>query len=351
MDRFSTPWKLLAAAAALVAAGLVFDRPQARAADAPEETVGWRVDRPAPVKATVGEVVTVPVSIKVLPGHYIYREKTKFLGGGETADAAAANAKLVGDVTAWPATTKHFDKFQNREVEIYEEGTHTFPVPITPAAAGELSITLDVKSQACTHEFCLFPHTDHVTVAITAAAATKAKPTPTKRAEASPAATVAAVTPAASPAATVAAIASPTASAPRAALGTPSAGTLPPASLGSVFSDEAAMANLIRDRFLFALLIAFVGGLGISLTPCVYPMVPITISVIGAHSQDSRGKGFLLSLVYVAGICLVYSGLALVAGLSSKEFGFLLQSPWIRLGITGVFVGLAASMFGAFHLE
>lgn len=307
--------------------------------DAPTEQVGWRVSATAPATAVAGEPAIVPVEIKVLPGHYIYRESTKFAAG------KGATGIAIGSV-AYPRTTTKFDKYKNKDVEIYEEGSHIFSVPVTFETAGRTSLALDVKSQACTHEFCLFPTTQPATVELTVAAmaAKTPKPTPTSRTELSPkpsqTAAVAAPSPAPSPAA-VAAHATP------AAIASPASASVS----GSVFTDENRMAELIRTRFLFALLMAFAGGLAISLTPCVYPMIPITISIIGAQSAESRSKGFLLSLVYVGGICLVYSALALVAALSSKEFGFLLQSPWMRLGITGVFVALAASMFGAFHLE
>ncbi len=306
--------------------------------DAPTEQVGWRVSATAPATAVAGEPAIVPVEIKVLPGHYIYRESTKFAAG------KGATGIAIGSV-AYPKTTTKFDKYKNKDVEIYEEGSHIFSVPVTFETVGRTSLALDVKSQACTHEFCLFPTTQPATIELTVAAmaAKTPKPTPTSRAELSPKpSATAAVVAAQSP------VPSPTAATARA---TPAVIASPAAAAGSVFTDENRMAELIRTRFLFALMMAFAGGLAISLTPCVYPMIPITISIIGAQSAESRSKGFLLSLVYVGGICLVYSALALVAALSSKEFGFLLQSPWMRLGITAVFVALAASMFGAFHLE
>ena len=324
---------------ALFATALRAEIALAAEGDAPTEQVGWRVSATAPATAVAGEPVIVPVEIKVLPGHYIYRDSTKFAAG------KGATGIAIGSV-AYPKTTTTFDKYKNKDVEIYEEGSHVFAVPVTFETAGRTSVALDVKSQACTHEFCLFPTTQPATVELTVAAmaAKTPKPTPTSRTELSPmpspTAAVAAQSPVPSPAA-VAAHATP------AAIASPAAASLS----GSVFTDENRMAELIRTRFLFALMMAFAGGLAISLTPCVYPMIPITISIIGAQSAESRTKGFLLSLVYVGGICLVYSALALVAALSSKEFGFLLQSPWMRLGITAVFVALAASMFGAFHLE
>jgi thiol:disulfide interchange protein DsbD len=96
---------------------------------------------------------------------------------------------------------------------------------------------------------------------------------------------------------------------------------------------------------------AFVAGLATSLTPCVYPMIPITIGVIGARSAGRRSKGFTLSLLYVLGIAVTYSALGTSAALTGSLFGSVLQNTWVVGGIALVFVVMAMSMFGAFELQ
>jgi len=80
---------------------------------------------------------------------------------------------------------------------------------------------------------------------------------------------------------------------------------------------------------------AFVGGLGISFTPCVYPLIPVTIGFIGVRAGESRVRGFLLSLCYVTGLALTYAALGLIASLTGKIFGTFTQNA-----ITYFFVGI-----------
>ncbi|HVQ45459.1 MAG TPA: cytochrome c biogenesis protein CcdA [Gemmatimonadales bacterium] len=77
----------------------------------------------------------------------------------------------------------------------------------------------------------------------------------------------------------------------------------------------------------------FVAGLATSLTPCVYPMIPITAGILGGAGATgrSRGRTLALTLVYVLGLALVYSVLGLLAGLSGTLFGSVSSSPWALL--------------------
>jgi cytochrome c-type biogenesis protein len=90
---------------------------------------------------------------------------------------------------------------------------------------------------------------------------------------------------------------------------------------------------------------AFLGGVGISLTPCIYPLIPITVGYIGASSSGSKFKGFLLSLVYVTGIAITYSILGLFASLSGTIFGRLSSHPltYLLVGIVIILFGLSMS--------
>lgn len=100
---------------------------------------------------------------------------------------------------------------------------------------------------------------------------------------------------------------------------------------------------------LYAALTAFVGGLLVCLTPCVYPMVAITVSVFGARTETSRGRAMWLSTAFVLGIAAMFTPLGLIAGLTGSLFGSALSNPWVTIFIAIVFLGLAASMFGAFE--
>jgi thiol:disulfide interchange protein DsbD len=88
-----------------------------------------------------------------------------------------------------------------------------------------------------------------------------------------------------------------------------------------------------------------------SLTPCVYPLIPITVSIFGARRAGSRGQAMALSGLYVLGIATMYSSLGVLAALTGKAFGSVMQNPWVIGAVALVLAAMAASMFGAFELQ
>lgn len=95
---------------------------------------------------------------------------------------------------------------------------------------------------------------------------------------------------------------------------------------------------------------AFVGGLLTCATPCVYPMIAITVSIFGAKQAESRRQAILLSLSFVLGIAVLFTTLLVGAALTGSLFGSALQKWWVYVGIAIVMAAMAASMFGAFEL-
>src|SRR5206468_3266264 len=94
------------------------------------------------------------------------------------------------------------------------------------------------------------------------------------------------------------------------------------------------------------LLLVLVGGLALNLTPCVLPMIPINLAIIGAGAQaQSRSRGFLLGSAYGAAMAVVYGILGLVVILTAGTFGTINASPWFNLGIAILFVVLGLAMF------
>lgn len=99
-------------------------------------------------------------------------------------------------------------------------------------------------------------------------------------------------------------------------------------------------------------LAAFGFGFQTSLTPCVYPMIPITLGIFGARGKDvTRGKALLLATAYVVGMGLTYASLGVVIALVGGQFGTILANPYVVIPIVLLFAALAASMFGAFELN
>ncbi len=115
-------------------------------------------------------------------------------------------------------------------------------------------------------------------------------------------------------------------------------------------SDLGLAALLARGSFL-AFAIAFAGGVLTSLTPCVYPLIPITVSIFGARQARSRGSAMALSGLYVLGIAAMYSALGVGAALTGRAFGSVMQNGWVMGGVALVFAAMAASMLGAFEIR
>lgn len=90
---------------------------------------------------------------------------------------------------------------------------------------------------------------------------------------------------------------------------------------------------------------AFAAGLVLAATPCVYPMIPVTVAAFGAR-RVSRLHGALLGLVYVAGVVTTYTALGLLAASTGRLFGAWLASPWVTGGVAALLAVLAAASLG-----
>ena len=110
------------------------------------------------------------------------------------------------------------------------------------------------------------------------------------------------------------------------------------------------IGQLIQTNPPLAIALIFIAGVGVSFTPCVYPVIPITLGYIGARSAGSRWKGFTLSLVYVLGMALMYAVLGAFAALTGQLFGRIGSSPWTYLVVANVCLLLGLSMLGVFEL-
>jgi thiol:disulfide interchange protein DsbD len=110
-------------------------------------------------------------------------------------------------------------------------------------------------------------------------------------------------------------------------------------------------ALLERRGYVFVLLLLFAGGLALNLTPCVYPVIPLTVSFFGGQTPGNTGRTFGLATIYVLGMATTYSALGVAAALSGKLFGAALQSPWVLAAVAAVLVVLALSMFGFYDIR
>lgn len=94
------------------------------------------------------------------------------------------------------------------------------------------------------------------------------------------------------------------------------------------------------------------GGVALNLTPCILPMIPINLAIIGAGAQaGSKKRGFALGATYAAGMAIAYGVLGVVVVLTGSKFGTLNSSPWFNLAIASVFLFLALAMFDIVNVD
>jgi thiol:disulfide interchange protein DsbD len=118
-----------------------------------------------------------------------------------------------------------------------------------------------------------------------------------------------------------------------------------------VQEDDSLGASLESSGLLLSLILVFLGGLALNLTPCVYPLVPITVGYFGGQSEGSTSKLFLLGILYMLGMAFTYSIVGVVTSLSGAVFGGLLQNVYVTLGIILVLLALSLSMFGLYEFK
>lgn len=107
------------------------------------------------------------------------------------------------------------------------------------------------------------------------------------------------------------------------------------------------LASLLNGNPALALPALFLGGVLTSLTPCVYPMIPITAAIVGGQTAGqpaTRSRPVLLTFTYVVGLALVYSALGVFAGLTGTLFGSVSTNPWLYFAMANVLVLAALSM-------
>lgn len=108
----------------------------------------------------------------------------------------------------------------------------------------------------------------------------------------------------------------------------------------------------ISQNLLWAFVLVFIFGFLTSLTPCVYPLIPITLAVIGARTaQTNRGQAFLLSFIYVLGISVTYSILGVIAAKTGALFGQVLSYQPVVMAFVVLFVLMALSIYGYFEIR
>jgi thiol:disulfide interchange protein DsbD len=92
-------------------------------------------------------------------------------------------------------------------------------------------------------------------------------------------------------------------------------------------------------------------GILTSFTPCIYPMIPIVVGVIGGHEKRSRIHALTLTLSYILGLAVVYTALGVIAAMTGQIFGKLSGNPWLLLVIANIIILLGLSMLDVFQIS
>ncbi|AFH49208.1 Thiol:disulfide interchange protein [Ignavibacterium album JCM 16511] len=115
--------------------------------------------------------------------------------------------------------------------------------------------------------------------------------------------------------------------------------------------DNSISSTLEKSGLLVGLLFVFIGGLALNLTPCVYPLIPITIGYFGGQSEGSTSRLTLMGVLFMLGMAVTYSIVGVITSLTGAVFGALLQNPVVIVIIAAIFVVLSLSMFGVYEFK
>lgn len=263
----------------------------------------------APASILQGGETTIVVAAKIAKGHYLYAHKTAII-------ADPVNGLLFGELEK-PAGTQKNDPYLGVVYTYAEQVFLKLPVRIADShGIGSRTIALTIQYQGCTATACFPPQSKTVNVKYTVAGQRDSSERKQSLEPSRPEKT------------------------------TEAAEWQPP-------PDNRSAIEKTADRFgvIGVLLAAFIWGFLASLTPCVYPMIPITVSVIGAGAEGQWLRGLKLSLFYVLGMSLTYAFFGVAAAWSGNLFGAYTDHPAVRIIVAAIFVILALGMFDVIYIQ
>jgi thiol:disulfide interchange protein len=334
--------------------------------------VTWSLKANAPVSLKPGGKFSAQVTAQIQDGWHLY-SLTQGAGGPIPTRITVPDGqpfKLAGNVRG---PRPHVAMDPNFEIDTEtHEGSATFNVPVVVAAdvpAGVQALNVNVRYQACNDKLCLPPRTVKLSVPVTLVALNVVPPTSAQseakqNAKPSPTPVTAAATsmnannsktqPSPTPPATSSNETSAASAQQSAATGTDPQTT---ANGSQAAAASAVVLNACDGRpndslWSFIWLAMTVGALSL-LTPCVFPMVPITVSYFTNHAAGNRAGAIRDASIYALGIILTFTalGVALAVLFGAAGINKFAANPWINLLITGIFISFALSLFGAFNLQ
>lgn len=266
------------------------------------------------LSATVEQADRIRLNWQIAPGTYLYQDKI-----GVTLKSG--DGVQLGQFQLPPAEIK-----QNAlkpdgsfgDLPVYHDSID-LPLPLIRSSSDVTDIELQVNYQGCAEAGVCYPPARKVfALTLPALSAAQASAAPQQPQQAMAAT----------------------------AVQTSSAAGEPQSEMDEIASTLAGGNTLLITLLFFGL------GLALSLTPCVFPMIPILSGIIaGQGTGITTYKAFILSLVYVLAMSVTYTGAGVLAGLFGQNLQAAFQDPWILSFFALVFVGLALSMFGFYELQ
>jgi len=254
-----------------------------------------------------GSTFDVLVTFQLDPGVHLYRDKISL------AWETLQNAEHIENV--FPPGRKAPDKFgpdPTAMIEVYEGSARIVAKMRSTGKKGDsITISGKLRYQGCTDEICYAPGSYPFKFELTTGAAGPAKPDEK---------------------------------------GVAGETTQKPSSAAAAEKVEAPPEKKSRG-VVWLILMSFAAGVLISLTPCVYPMIPVTAAIIGGTKQKGTLGALFSSLVYVLGLSIVYALLGLLVASGGAKVRAWLTSPWVLVPIAGIFVLLALSMFEVITIQ
>lgn len=240
------------------------------------------------------QILQLEIDLDVIPAHYLYHDKLKIVW---PKDFKVKNTKLQVSPTKIIR-----DKFSKKDKSIVEKKAKILTTVELPkfSKQGKMEIPIGLRYQACSAKYCLLPKTEFRKIEFQVIG-----------------------------------------------------GLTAPVKTQSLADKESfSFEKALEKGWLFTFLFVFLAGVLTSFTPCVFPMIPITLAVIGSRSKEStKLQSFFLSLSYVLGIAITYSVLGLFAAKTGALFGSFMSNPIVVGVIAGVLITMALSMFGLFEIK
>jgi thiol:disulfide interchange protein DsbD len=257
-----------------------------------------------------GGTFDLTVTFDLAKGIHVFKDKIAFtwqeLYGVRQAEVVLPKGELADDPFAGEP---------GKKTEVYEGSAKIVVRFEATGKPGEkIAIKGTVKFQGCSNETCYLPMRRPIQQELAIAAGAVA-PTPPKPA--------------------TGAVAAPT----------------PPRPATATRVTEVPSATPARRSGLLQILWGFVLGLGLSVTPCVYPMVPITVAIIGGRQERRTRRVVALTLLYVLGIAITYALIGLLVASVGEGVRSFLNSPYVLVPIAAIFVALALAMFDVWTLQ